>query len=235
MRNNVYISYKWKHLINPKLNDGEILVDSIKEMNEVTILRMLERILVYTFKRGRKCKRKDRLKVNEDKWDSYNWNHIKYDKGLEFHSKWIDIDYGLIGRLNDDERNMCKWYYHITIYNDTINHRFKFYPLYYKNETVIGLENLFIKLINECKEYDDKKLNEILPTILLNKWKYYDIKNYDEFEKRMYFIEEMVYYKLCKRKWEKDNTKWMFENEEKKEWGRLTNNKLWNYKVKNKS
>ena len=130
---------------------------------------------------------------------------------------------------------MCEWYYHITIYNDTLNHKFKVYPLYYKNETVIGLENLFIKLINECKEYDDKKLNEILPTILLNKWKYYDIKNYDEFEKRMIQNDKRVDCKLMKRSWEKDNTKWMFENEEKKEWGRLTNNKLWNYKVKNKS
>ena len=47
--------------------------------------------------------------------------------------------------------------------------------------------------------------------------------------------DKRVDYMLMKRSWEKDNTKWMFENEEKKEWGRLTNNKLWNYKVKNKS
>ena len=55
-------------------------------------------------------------------------------------------------------------------------------PTYYKNEKVIGLHNLFYKLINECKKFDSKMLDEILFKVLHNKWKYFDIGSQKDFE-----------------------------------------------------
>ena len=75
MRSDVSISYTFTKRKDDR-SKGEILIDSIKEFNVLTVLRMIELIMVYVYKRGRKSKQ-------FDKWNNLLSDNKRYNKNVE--------------------------------------------------------------------------------------------------------------------------------------------------------
>ena len=245
MRSDVSISYIFTKRRDDR-SKGEILIDSIKEFNVLTVLRMIELIMVYVYKRGRKSKQFDKwnnllpnhkmYNKNVDKyWSEWLQNELnigKYCNYLKYNNRWVFIDYGYSDDGGSKIEGVNRWFYSIEIYTDPIQKECRLTPTYYKNERVYGLHNLFYKLINECEKFDSKMLDEILFKVLNNKWKYFEIGSQKDFENRMREVDAITKHTNYRKKWEDEKFDKVWYNESKKEWGKLSDNKMWNNKVK---